>query len=192
MSGELGAVVLAGGRSRHSGTEKAKTTLGGRTVLERVLEVVCPFVDDVAIVGPWAPDGFTVSPEAWRYDGPLAGMSWGMSKVGTEYTLLIGCDHPLLEPQLLGRLLVRRRAATVVVAEGPHGPEPLVGVYHERCATLAAELADIGERRLHALLDRTDVSLLSRSDWADVDPDGRSFLDVEWPDDFETIENLVG
>lgn len=183
--------MLSGGRSRRFGTDKATALVGGSPLLCRVLDVAAPLVDEVLVVGPWAPPGFERTLEPMRYEGPLAGLAWGLGAVGTEHALVLGCDHPLLAPALLGHLLAHRRDADVVVARGPNGPEPLVGVYDATVAAIASELTESGERRLGALLDRCSVAWVEADVWSGLDPEGRSFLDVDWPEDVDRIEVLL-
>lgn len=187
----VGAVVLAGGRSRRFGTDKATARVGGSPLLCRVLDVAAPLVDEVLVVGPWAPPGFARTLEPVRYEGPLAGLAWGLGAIGTGHALALGCDHPLLVPGLLGHLLARRREADAVVTRGPNGPEPLVGVYDTGLASVASELTDSGERRLGALLEHCSVAWVGEEHWRGFDPEGRSFLDVDWPEDVDRIEALA-
>ncbi|MBX7159696.1 MAG: molybdenum cofactor guanylyltransferase [Acidimicrobiia bacterium] len=187
----VGAVVLAGGRSRRFGTDKATARVGGVSLLSRVLDVAAPLVDEVVVVGPWAPPGYARTLEPVRHEGPLAGLAWGLAAVGTGHALVLGCDHPLLDTGLLGHLLARRHEADAVVTRGPNGPEPLVGVYDTALAAVAEELTDSGERRLAALLDRCTVAWVEPEIWSTFDPEGRSFLDVDWPEDIDRIEALL-
>lgn len=187
----VGAVVLAGGRSMRFGTDKAAAQVGGRPLLCRVLEVAAPLVDEVLVVGPWAPPGYARTLEPVRHEGPLAGLAWGLASMRATHALVLGCDHPLLEPLLLGHLLAHRHEGDVVVARGPNGAEPLVGVYATSLAQAAAELTESGERRLGALLDRCDVEWVDEDVWCRLDPEGRSFLDVDWPEDIDRIEGLL-
>lgn len=187
----VGAVVLAGGRSRRFGTDKATAEVAGRSLLLRVLDVAAPLVDEVLVVGPWAPPGFARTLEPIRHEGPLAGLAWGLAAVGTAHALVLGCDHPLLDPGVLGHLLAHRHEAAAVVARGPNGPEPLVAAYDATVARVASELTEAGERRLSALLDHCTVAWVEEDAWGAFDPEGRSFLDVDWPDDVASIEALL-
>ncbi|MFN8104814.1 MAG: molybdenum cofactor guanylyltransferase [Acidimicrobiia bacterium] len=184
----VGAVVLAGGRSRRFGTDKATAVVGGSPLLRRVLDTAAPLVDEVLVVGPWAPPGFARTLEPVRFEGPLAGLAWGLATIRTGHALALGCDHPFLAPGLLGHLLACRRDADAVVARGPNGPEPLVGVYDTALASVASELTDAGERRLAALLEHCSVEWVDEDRWRDLDPEGLSFLDVDWPEDVDRIE----
>lgn len=174
------------------GTDKAAARVGGLALLCRVLEVAAPLVDEVLVVGPWAPPGYARTLEPVRHEGPLAGLAWGLATIGTAHALVLGCDHPLLEPLLLGHLLAHRHDGDVVVARGPNGAEPLVGVYDTSLARVAADLTESGERRLGALLDHCEVEWVDEAVWRGFDPEGRSFLDVDWPEDVERIERLLG
>ena len=164
----------------------------GRTLLEGTVDAVAPLVDELLVVGPWAPPGYRHDLEPVRYEGPLSGLAHGLARVGTRHALVLGCDHPLLVRPLLGRLLARRREADAVVPVGPHGPEWLVAVYATALAEKAVALLEDGERRLQALLDAVDVLWIGEDEWKADDPDGRSFLDVDWPEDMEHVRPFEG
>lgn len=189
--GRTGAVVLAGGRSSRYGSDKATAQVAGRPLLRHVLDAASPLVDEVLVVGPWAPAGYRRTIEPTRFEGPLAGLAWGLEQIPVNHALVLGCDHPALVPALLGLLLVRRCGHDAVACRGPHGPEPLVAVYETALAARAADLVETGERRLVALLDACDVAWVDEDEWRSVDPDGRSFLDVDWPEDLHLIESRL-
>jgi len=195
----LGAVVLSGGRARRFGSDKTRATVAGITLLERVLAVVGELereglVDEVVIVGDWAPEGVRLEPEPARDQGPLAGLAHGLRSVDADSALVLAADHPWLEPALL-RLLVERSsgddtgaAPAAVVPIGATGPEPLVAWYRSDLADTAEQLVAHGRASLRGFLDVIDTLLLPPEVWQAADPEGRSFLDVDTRDDLDRMD----
>lgn len=181
------AVVLAGGAARRFGTDKTRATVAGSTLLERVVDAVEPLVTEVVVVGPWAPPGRRHLVEPDRFRGPLAGLAFGLRQVSDPHSLVLGGDHPLIERALLGLLMARQETADAVVPLGPSGPEPLVACYRTGVADHAEQLLADGERRLRSLLGVVDTSWLVEDEWRRVDPEGRSFLDVDRRADLELV-----
>ncbi len=184
------ALILAGGRSRRFGGDKTRAVLAGNTLLERVIAATDGLVDETLVLGGWAPPGTAHRLEPERFEGPLAALAHGLGIVGSATCLVLAADHPHLQPRLLQLVLARHGAnrddrhvdATVPVTSG--GPQPLVACYDTAAvATIATALVASGERRLVALLDHVDVEWITEAEWRDVDPDGRSFDDVDAPDD---------
>src|SRR5665213_575112 len=103
----LFGLVLAGGRSRRFGSEKAVATLGGRSLLDLA---VARLARDCAEVAVNAPAGSAaaaqaralgrrlISDAAGDPDGPLsgikAGLGWAAGQ-GVGHLAVIPCDAPL-------------------------------------------------------------------------------------------------
>jgi len=179
------AIVLAGGGSTRFGSDKTRARLGGSTLLERVLDTAAPLVDDLVVVGPWAPPGRDRVLEAERLQGPLRGLVEGLRHVEAEHALVLGADHPFLQPALLGALLERRGEGDAVVPVGPEGPEPLVACYRTGVLGRAEQLLADGRRSMRALLGEVRTRWLGEAEWRPADPEGRSFLDVDRSSDLE-------
>ncbi len=193
----VAALVLAGGEARRFGSDKTRETLGGLTILERVLESVRPLVDSVTVVGPWAPPGCGRIVEPSPRQGPLAAVAFGVGVVTAEWVLVLGGDHPFLVPELLSMLVARSvelgDAADGVVPVCDGRPEPLVACYRtSSVASAAARLVAAGERRLGALLEEITVDWVDEESWRPVDPQGASFRDVDTPADLDRARGEDG
>lgn len=183
-------MVLAGGASTRFGSDKTRAQWHGVTLLEGVLNVVTPLVDEVFVVGPWAPSGVSHGTEPVADLGPLAGLAHGLSSVDAELALVIAVDHPVLQPALCSLLIERLRSsgADAVVPIGPDGLEPLVAAYRTSLAARAARLLDDGERRVRAIFDGANVEFLTEDDWSTVDLNGWSFRDADRPTELVEIQ----
>ncbi|MCU6455447.1 molybdenum cofactor guanylyltransferase [Sphingomonas sp. A2-49] len=101
----LGA-ILAGGRSRRFGSDKATAPFEGKPLIEHVRALVAGRVDAVVVIG--RPGGIADLP---RPDlGPLGGIAGAIDHAAThgfDTVLTIGCDMPRLPATLLDALLHR-------------------------------------------------------------------------------------
>ncbi len=187
-------VVLAGGRSERFGSDKTRAEVDGRPLLERVLGAVDDMdraVAEVLVVGPWAPDGVRHLIEPDRFGGPLAALTFALAEVSAPVVLVLAADHPVLQPALLDLLidrLVADPAADVVVPVRGSHREPLVAAYRRSVATVAQELLSTGERSLRSLLEVVAVAELVEHEWHEVDPHGRSFVDIDRREDLRDHE----
>src|ERR1700756_2015558 len=97
------AFVLAGGRSRRMGTDKAFVLLDGRPLLARTLGLALSLTSDVCIVGD--PAKFAsfapVVEDMFPGCGPLAGIHAALRSSQTELNLILAVDMPFLTPALL-------------------------------------------------------------------------------------------
>ncbi len=195
----VSAIVLAGGRSSRFGSDKTRATFAGSPVLQRVLDRVEVLrvegrVDDVTVVGEWAPEGVRHELEPVRDLGPLGGLGHALGSGRSEVVLVLAGDHPLLSAALL-RLLVDRAVATpdadAVVPVGPDGPEPLVACYRRSIRSVVRRRLEGDRRSVRGLLDELSVEWIEPDEWSLVDPEGTSFLDVDTPDDLTRLERTA-
>ena len=79
------AVILVGGKgARMGGVDKPLLTLAGRTLLDQIISRLNPQVSDIALATPQDPSaysefGLTLLPDAVSDQGPLTGLSSGIS-----------------------------------------------------------------------------------------------------------------
>ena len=100
------ALVLAGGQARRlGGVDKMAIPLGGRDLLDRVLDAV-PDADRVVVVGPSRP---LPRPVAWRREdppggGPVAAIAAGLPATSAPLVAVLAGDLPFLTASAVGAL----------------------------------------------------------------------------------------
>ncbi|WP_406138040.1 NTP transferase domain-containing protein [Streptomyces sp. NBC_01089] len=160
------AVVLAGGAAKRlGGADKPGLTVGGLTLLDRVLGA-CRGAGTTVVVGGRRE---TVRPVVWAREeppggGPLAALGAGVRGVSARTVLVLSADLPFLGEgtvsALLGALESESRQGVLITDPGGRD-QPLVAAYRTDAlrrglASLAAEhgsLAGLPLRRLTAGLD---------------------------------------
>lgn len=209
-------IVLAGGRSSRlaQGCDlpaggKAAIVVGGRTLLERVLETLAAEVAStivVAAVGQPLPPGLAprVVRDATPAAGPLAGLRDGLAAVadGTEpprLAFVASCDAPLLRREVVRLLIAAARSTgalwTVPEVQG-HRQVLTSVVALEMLPRIETWLA-AGRRDLRGLcadLDRAgpgSVHVVAQPRLVAVDPALDSFVDVDTPADLRAIERRL-
>lgn len=142
------AYMLAGGRSRRMGRDKARVRLDEETTL---IEAVAESIDEA--VGPWCAVadrrgkygdlGFRTIADEIADRGPVGGLARAARDVDEDYFFVTSCDRVGLRPEWVRRLEDRlddRPAAVSFVDDGRR--EPLFGFYR---ADLAGEMDDFLE-----------------------------------------------
>lgn len=101
------AVVLAGGAGRRlGGVDKPAQRVGGRALLERVLDAVAE-AEQRVVVGPVRTTGRAVS---WTREepagaGPVAALAAGLAAVQAPVVIVLAADLPFLSTAAVGQLL---------------------------------------------------------------------------------------
>jgi molybdopterin-guanine dinucleotide biosynthesis protein A len=131
------AVLLAGGKSRRMGRDKADLKVNWQGVSmplwERqlaVLQSVAP--EEVVISGPRKhgyPAGIAVLADRWPGVGPLGGVATCLGQTRSTLLLVLAVDLPQIMPGFLMKLLARSEVGCGVVPFHHNRFEPLIAVY---------------------------------------------------------------
>jgi molybdenum cofactor guanylyltransferase len=185
----VSALILAGGESRRmGGVDKTLIEVDGRSLTERVVEVVQPLFGEV-IVASGVPgkfvglEGVREVADHERGVGPLAGMLAGLEACATEWAFVVAADMPCLKPPLIERV-VTSIAPDVLAVAPRHGRfrEPLHAAYKRAVIADIERFLDEGGRSVNRLLDRIPVA------WVEVeDADLECFKNVNRPTDLAGI-----
>jgi molybdenum cofactor guanylyltransferase len=182
------AAVLAGGASRRMGRDKATLAVGGVELASLALAAAARVAHPVVLVAPDGHPARRVAAPAIADPGlgPLAALAAALDALTAEHVLVLAGDHPGLRVELLARLVALAGEAEAVACRRGPRLEPLVAVY-ERAPALAAARARLagpaGGRSLTGLLADLGTLVVEEPEWRRLDPDGRSFVDLDDPDD---------
>lgn len=160
---DLAGVVLAGGRSRRMGRNKATLRAGGELLWRRqsrILKEAGARPVLLALRPRQRSLGRSASEirDRWENAGPLAGLHAALTASPAPLLMVLAVDMPRADASWFRRLLRRCRAGRGAVFVGPSGPEPLAAVYPREALGEAT-------RRLHRgqLAVREFVTALVRS-----------------------------
>ena len=136
------------------GRDKARLSLGAKTLLEHSLEVLAEVSDEVCLsVGQTSryPEAGAREVLDRRTGGPLAGLEAVLSQVGPdEPVAVLACDLPRAKGAVFDHLLERIEADGLdgCLLATSAGLEPLYAVYLGRCREAVSRALDAGERRM--------------------------------------------
>lgn len=194
---KIAGIILAGGRSKRMGQNKALLPVGNITAVERVIAGVRPFAGHLLLITNDAPAfsflNISMEKDLRPYEGPLAGLEAAMYAASADWYLLAACDMPLLQESVVNYLhdktAATDKAAVVPSVEGRM--QPLLAVYHrstlsEITACLASE-----RRSLRALLDSITFDTVTENDMIEAGVPktdiASSFYNMNRPEEYERI-----
>lgn len=182
--------ILAGGRSRRFGTDKARVCLGGQPLVNRVAECLTPAASSVRVVGR----------EAGQYDdlglvtiadreadlGPLGGVEAALSdrlrREGPGLVAFAPCDWLSPTASWIEMLVAAARDASGAAFVDPEGKwQPLPGVLHTGCISQVKTALAEGEGSLWRLFEAIDgvaIPLPERLDQANTPAELRAFNSI--------------
>jgi molybdenum cofactor guanylyltransferase len=199
----VSGAVIAGGRSVRYGEPKALARVGGRRIVDRVIDALYEVVDDIVLIAndpaitrvvalPSVPDAVA---DIGALGGILTALRW--AKARNDATILaVACDMPFLSPALL-RLLVARQEepdnpdAVLPESGGPRGIEPLCALYATTCLPAVEAAVARGDRRMIGFHDDIRLAIVPATAVRRFGDPARLFLNVNTPGDRDEAERLV-
>ena len=187
----IAGLMLAGGRSRRFGRDKALANFRGRPLIASSLDVLRPHAAVLAISGPAtiaAASGVEAFPDApGAPDGPLAGILAGVAwaaQRGCTHLATAPCDTPFLPADLVPRLAaaIGERPVTAARAMRVH---PLCALWRTDAAGSLATLVRNGKQlSMQALIDALGGG------YADFE-DEEAFANLNTPEEFAAAERAL-
>jgi len=191
----IGGIVLCGGLSRRMGSPKEWLPCGGEYLLQRMVRIVSSVVQPVVVSArpgqhlPELPSDIGIVFDRRPDHGPLAGLSAGLEALANrcEAAFVVPCDHPLLRPEWVKRLveLLGEHPAVMPVHEGQ--AYPLTAVYRTSLRPMLDQ--QLQQRNLAALrFAETVGALFVESDGlVETDPNLDSLRNINHPEDLAKI-----
>jgi molybdopterin-guanine dinucleotide biosynthesis protein A len=187
---DITGVILVGGKSRRMGQDKAFLQIAGKTLFERVLEVFRESFDRIVLVGNRA-ERFTGYGSPVLQDiypgSALGGLYTGLYHSATEYVFVGSCDLPFPNLAVVRHLCSLKSGFDAVVPTLAHGYEPLFALYAKSCLGPMREFLESGNFCAFSYFPRIRVRYVKDEELARLDRDGRSFVNINTPEDLERI-----
>jgi molybdopterin-guanine dinucleotide biosynthesis protein A len=189
MTENLTIAIQAGGKSSRMGVDKSFVLFQGRPMIEVVRERVVGLGDEVILItnnpAPYAYLGLPMFGDIYPDSGPLGGIYTAVQNARHPHTLIVACDMPWLNRPLLEYMVGLRETADIVVPRWEKFPEPLHAIYSKACLEPIREKLEARQLKITAFFGRVRLRFVDRPEIERFDPDGRSFANVNTPDDLE-------
>jgi molybdopterin-guanine dinucleotide biosynthesis protein A len=191
-------VILAGGKSRRMGRDKAFLPFGQGMLIERVIEVIRQVTDEVILITntPELYERFglpmfaDVIPDA----GSLGGIYTGLVSSHTPHILCLACDMPFVKPAFLGFLCdtAATGAADVVIPQNAEDFQPLCAVYSQACREPMRQKIEAGRLKITGFFEQVRVRVIAGDLLARYDPHDVMFFNANTPEEYEQARQMAG
>jgi molybdopterin-guanine dinucleotide biosynthesis protein A len=181
--------VLAGGRSRRLGRNKALEQFGDRPLIQRVIDTITHLDDDIVVVAaskgqlPQLDDRIRTAIDRYPMSGALVGIFTGLKTARSQHCLTVACDMPFLNIDLLRYMISVSEACDAVIPRMGDMIEPLHAVYSKDCVEPIRLQFDSGNLKISDLLDKVRVRYVDREEIERYDPQHLSFMNVNSEND---------
>ena len=200
MGSGLSVIILAGGKSRRFGRDKAVELVAGRSLLQRAVDAVTPLASEIVVAGSRGVEiplietdlPLQVVSDVREKAGALGGLYTGLLAARHEETLALACDMPLLNLSLLQYLRSLLTDDWDVVMPVWRREEPLHAFYRRTCIAPIERLLDRGGMRFVEFLPEVRVRYVPRAEIERFDAEGRSFWNVNREEDLQRLLPFLG
>ena len=205
-------VILAGGKSRRMGQNKALIELDNSPLIAHVIRRMDLVVDELLLItnnrAEYAHLGLPIHGDIIPDTGALGGIYTGLTYASYDAVLCVGCDSPFLVPDLLTYLVsvldeydavmpyTDSRNKDLGVTNPSRSPDQmtlqtLCAVYAKRCLPVIEQMLNEPDLRVHALQELANILTLAPEIWKTYDSEGHSFFNVNTPEDFEKAQTML-
>ncbi len=172
-------VLLTGGQSSRLGHDKATLTWNGMTLARRAATELAAVCGRCVEVGSGA-SGLAFTREEPRFGGPLAalltGIDWLERSGPVGAAIVLACDYPLIERDLLA--LVRNWSDATVIPVWEGRPQYTCARWSPSTIAAARVQFAAGERGFRWM---RDFAAIPEAQWRAVAP-ADAFIDVDTPE----------
>jgi molybdopterin-guanine dinucleotide biosynthesis protein A len=124
-------------------------------------------------------------------EGPLGGLITGLEHLGPGVHVAAACDMPLISPEVLKLLMRCIGQYDAVVPDIDGGIQPLCAVYRGESVPELRRGFGEGERSIRRAVERIRAFKVPEADLRAVDPQMRSFINVNSLADLEALESVI-
>lgn len=187
MTSELTVAIMAGGQSSRMGTDKSFVLFEGRPMIEVVREKVAGLGQETLLItnkpADYAHLNLPMVGDIYPDHGSLGGIFTAVHAARYPHTLVVACDMPWLNRPLLEYMISLRDSADIIVPRWQKYPEPLHAVYSKACLLPIEEKLKAKRLKITSFFGQVTVRFVERVEIETFDPNGRSFANINSPDD---------
>ena len=196
----LKAIILAGGKSSRIGLNKnkAQIRLLNKSLIEWIISKLVSMDNlsekDIIIVGPKEkyPQYEQVVEDIFPEKGPLGGIFSGLTVSNSQYNLVVGCDMPLLNVELLQYMREKIDSNDIIIPRynGSY-IEPLCAIYSKKCLKVMEKNIQSNVLSVRKIFSHLKIKFINDSEIKRFDPEFCSFFNVNFESDFKKAEEII-
>lgn len=194
--GGLSVVILAGGASSRMGFNKALADLGGRTMIETIVQQARSMAEDIIVVADDPEpyhflEGVRFTGDSFPGGGPLAGVHGGLSAATAGRAFVVACDMPFFSPPLALRMAALLPSHDLVVPRLNSGLwEPMHAVYGKSClGPMERFMNEQGGRQMFGFYPAIRVREVPEDEVRLFGDPGRLFFNINTPAELKICRN---
>ncbi len=185
----VSAAILAGGKSRRMGRDKAWLDLGdGVPLVRRVADALAQVADELVVVTNderYASLGYPVVPDRYGEKGAFGGIATAVAATRGELVCVSACDMPWPSPEVYRLLLRLADGYDVAIPKLGADFETMHAVYRRTCLPAMERALARGDLRVISFFPDLRVREVGERELRAVDLRLRAFINLNTPEELE-------
>ncbi|MGI6704183.1 MAG: molybdenum cofactor guanylyltransferase [Clostridia bacterium] len=185
------AIILAGGKSKRMGFDKALMEICGQPIVGLIIKQLRKVFDDIIVVTN-NPDGFSgldarITSDILRDSGPLGGIHAGLMHSKSQYAFLTACDMPIVSPEYAKYMteIAQEELPHAVISEKGSWIEPFHALYSRELTEDIERSVKRGIYKIFDVLKYKNVIRISENKVREYSPDLGVFTNLNHIKDLE-------
>jgi len=187
----LTGVILAGGKSKRMGTNKAFLEINGQRMIDQIVDIFKNTFEEVILV--------TNSPIEYLHldlrivtdlvpnKGALGGIFTGLFYASFHHIFVTACDMPFLNKGFIDYMVSKAGNFDAVVPLSSDGLEPLHAIYSKRCIRHIETQLESDDLKITNFYPKVRVKEISHHEILSFDPKSSLFFNINTTEDMEKV-----
>ena len=186
-------LIVAGGKSSRMGRDKALIPFDGRPLLAVIGEKLSLVCKEVIVIGP--PErkdlipGAQVIQDVHTEAGPLAGIHAGLNAANSYWSLVVACDMPFLNIELMHYLASITEGYDIVLPRYDGHTHQLHALYSKKCISYIENQIENKDYKIDRFFSKLKVRYVDEPELREHDSELKSFFNLNTP---ELISQIKG
>lgn len=199
MAKNFTLAIIAGGKSSRMGTDKAFVRILGKSLIEHMIDRTADIGQSETILitnrlADYAHLTLRMYEDVVPDKGSLGGIYTAIYYSSQPYTLVLACDMPFVNPDLLCYLAVLRNGDwfDVIVPRVNDYPQGLHAIYNKECLDPIAARLEHDELKVIGFYDEMRVRYIDSAEYEIFDEHGLTFYNVNTPEELQEARRIAG
>lgn len=198
---DVSGAILAGGKNIRYPSVKSFIKIGGSTIIERNLKILEGIFEEV-FISTNSPElyfrlGVPLFGDRIPSRGPMSGLYTLLSNIKNDCLFIVACDMPFVKESLILFICERYKEiskkmdidATIPIYKDE--PQPLLGIYCKGALTYLKDCVLKERTSLKRFFNEIRTYYIYHNEFAHLDPEGISFVNINTEEDYRNIANMV-
>jgi len=190
---KITGIILAGGKNRRMGKNKAFLEVNGERIIDRTRNLFRELFDEVLLVTNSLPDYLDLNlrmvADLYTGKGALGGIYSGLFHASHSHAFVAACDMPFLNKDLIRHLIDLAPGYDIVIPKTQDGLQPLHAIYSQKCLPFMEELIRQDNLKIIDFFPRVKKREVPNEEILPLDPTLASFLNVNTPEELARIKD---